>query len=401
MLTQLRFKNWRSLRDVTIENLQPINVFIGVNASGKTNILDALYFLRHANTENGGGIVGGISQWGGFRKLHTVNTGENEIELAVSFKLHDKIAEIYEQYKIHFANGDDFPILFSYLLKEDGKSLYNPEPVSLPVKNFSRGGAFTRTWQDYYGRAIRDYARFYKTQRWQMLHEGFLPPLKDIQDSENITLNSIDPNARNVSFILNLMHRTRFDLFSKFNQDLLELLENVRKIEIESSFQETKIRLHEKKFEMPTVSFGTRRLIAMLAAMYLLDMDLSPLPLPYNNDTEFDDLENLPLAHMPGLVVIEEPDMALNPGLLRRLVGKFREFVDGEHPRQLILTTHNPIFLNYFEPEEIRIVERDDDGYTTVKPISKRIQEIWFEDEADPQALGDIWLMNVLGGLAD
>src|SRR5262245_2171752 len=48
MITRLRFKNWRSLRDVTIDNLTPITVFIGANSSGKTNILDSLYFLRDA-----------------------------------------------------------------------------------------------------------------------------------------------------------------------------------------------------------------------------------------------------------------------------------------------------------------------------------------------------------------
>lgn len=46
MLTRLRFKNWRSLKDVTIEGLTPLTVFIGANSSGKTNIIDGLAFMR-------------------------------------------------------------------------------------------------------------------------------------------------------------------------------------------------------------------------------------------------------------------------------------------------------------------------------------------------------------------
>jgi len=52
MLKQLHLKNWRSLRDVTID-FTPITVFIGANSSGKTNIIDALKFRRDS-TKNGG-----------------------------------------------------------------------------------------------------------------------------------------------------------------------------------------------------------------------------------------------------------------------------------------------------------------------------------------------------------
>jgi len=48
MLTQFGFKNWRSLRDVTID-LSPITVFIGANSSGKTNIVDGLRFHRDSS----------------------------------------------------------------------------------------------------------------------------------------------------------------------------------------------------------------------------------------------------------------------------------------------------------------------------------------------------------------
>ena len=48
MLKRIQFKNWRSLRDVEIDDLQPITVFIGANSSGKSNIVEALAFMRRA-----------------------------------------------------------------------------------------------------------------------------------------------------------------------------------------------------------------------------------------------------------------------------------------------------------------------------------------------------------------
>jgi len=48
-ITKLRAKNFRSLADVEI-SLEPLTIFVGLNASGKSNILDALRFLRDALT---------------------------------------------------------------------------------------------------------------------------------------------------------------------------------------------------------------------------------------------------------------------------------------------------------------------------------------------------------------
>ena len=48
-LLRLRAKNYRSLRDESIE-FDDFNVFIGANASGKSTILDALRFLHEEST---------------------------------------------------------------------------------------------------------------------------------------------------------------------------------------------------------------------------------------------------------------------------------------------------------------------------------------------------------------
>lgn len=101
---------------------------------------------------------------------------------------------------------------------------------------------------------------------------------------------------------------------------------------------------------------------------------------------------------MPGLVVIEEPDTALNPGLLRNFVEQLRNYTeDPERPRQFILTTHNPYFLNWFKPDEVRIVERDEQGYTSVQPISEAVRSILL----DKYPLGEVWTTRAMGGVPE
>src|SRR5579872_6947656 len=87
VLTQLRFKNWRSLRDVTIDNLTPITVFIGANSSGKSNILDALHFLRRVSVR---GLEQAIYTWGGQGNIQTIGVVPSApVEISFSHFLSD------------------------------------------------------------------------------------------------------------------------------------------------------------------------------------------------------------------------------------------------------------------------------------------------------------------------
>jgi Predicted ATPases len=45
MVQRLRLRNFRSFKDATIE-LRPLNIVVGANASGKTNLVHAFRFLR-------------------------------------------------------------------------------------------------------------------------------------------------------------------------------------------------------------------------------------------------------------------------------------------------------------------------------------------------------------------
>src|SRR5258707_4928659 len=87
MLKRLQFKNWRSLRDVEIDNLTPITVFIGANSSGKSNILDALHFMRYATEK---GVREAVFAWRGRDKIRTFGI-EGSVEVVFDFLLNDII----------------------------------------------------------------------------------------------------------------------------------------------------------------------------------------------------------------------------------------------------------------------------------------------------------------------
>lgn len=377
MLTRLRFKNWRSLRDVEINDLTPITVFIGANSSGKTNILDALYFLRYSLQE---GIVQAVYNWEGQEKIRTADVDKHEaveLELTYARPEHPAITNcIGLQFK-----DEDVPFWFSQKLWH-GNELIQDEPFTkLPNPDgldspgiLSQNSVQNLVRSDQIAGEINNYVR----NRWQMLDENFMPPLRmSTRDSGDLYM--MDRCADNLLTILDFMRKTRSDVYEALQEDFTWLLTHVGNITTERDESETRVILRERGAslkEAPSISSGTARVMAMLAAYYVLDMRQ---------------------AELPGLVVIEEPDTALNPGILRNFVEQLRSYTEGEHPRQFILTTHNPRFLDYFKPEEVRVVSRGEDGYTTVEGIPDHISEIWLDDHT----LGEVWMTRSLGGLPE
>ena len=58
-------------------------------------------------------------------------------------------------------------------------------------------------------------------------------------------------------------------------------------------------------------------------------------------------------------------------------------------PTQVILTTHSPLLLNLVEPEEIRVVKRDDEGATQVSRFADAPD---LSELLDYQGPGEIWV---------
>ena len=82
-LVKLTAKNYRSLRDVSVE-FSSLNVFIGANASGKSTILDALRFLQEGVQTRDFNIP--VYSRGGFLNLAWKGEPASTIELTVEFE---------------------------------------------------------------------------------------------------------------------------------------------------------------------------------------------------------------------------------------------------------------------------------------------------------------------------
>ena len=98
----------------------------------------------------------------------------------------------------------------------------------------------------------------------------------------------------------------------------------------------------------------------------------------------------------PPFLCIEEPENGLYHKLLETLAYEFREHATGRKGgSQVFITTHQPYFIDAFEPEEVWVLKKGDDGFATIhrasdNPIVKNMVEqglplggLWYSDYLD------------------
>lgn len=89
---------------------------------------------------------------------------------------------------------------------------------------------------------------------------------------------------------------------------------------------------------------------------------------------------------------IEEPENFLHPRLLRELAEECRAATAAT---QLLVTSHSPFFIDAIRPEELRILYRDDMGFTQAVRASDIPAVPAFIEEG--ASLGDLWMEGHLG----
>jgi len=66
------------------------------------------------------------------------------------------------------------------------------------------------------------------------------------------------------------------------------------------------------------------------------------------------------------ILFIEEPETGVHPGLLRRLLAEIDAYTSD---RQVVISTHSPLVVDWAKPSDLRLVERLD-GKTTVRALA-------------------------------
>jgi predicted ATPase len=99
----------------------------------------------------------------------------------------------------------------------------------------------------------------------------------------------------------------------------------------------------------------------------------------------------------PPFICIEEPENGLYHKLLETLATEFREHATGlKGGSQIFITTHQPYFVDALEPNEVWVLEKGADGFSSVRRASddELVKNLVSED----LPLGGLWYSDYLDG---
>jgi len=97
----------------------------------------------------------------------------------------------------------------------------------------------------------------------------------------------------------------------------------------------------------------------------------------------------------PPFLCIEEPENGLYHKLLETLAKEFRDHSAGRKGgSQVFVTTHQPYFVDALNPEEVWILEKSNDGFSTIRRASD--MEIVKNMVAEGLPLGGLWYSDYL-----
>jgi predicted ATPase len=93
---------------------------------------------------------------------------------------------------------------------------------------------------------------------------------------------------------------------------------------------------------------------------------------------------------LPGLIILDEPELGLHPFAIVQLAGMLRA---ASRESQVLLATQSVTLMNQFKLDDLIVFERQDGASVVERPAPGRLSE-WLAD----YSLGELWEKNMLGG---
>jgi len=100
--------------------------------------------------------------------------------------------------------------------------------------------------------------------------------------------------------------------------------------------------------------------------------------------------------HPAPLIGIEEPENGLHHQLLAPLAREMRKKAREAGGPQILVTTHANYFVDGLTPEEVFVLSKDKDGFSTITRAADDQQVVGMVQDGIP--LGSLWYSNHLGG---
>ena len=368
-LKSIRIQHYKSLADVSIVNLQPITLLVGSNAVGKSNVIDALKFLRdiaangldHAMSDRGGiEIIRQYSKTSPFKITMSVDfeqsfgdddirSGSSDITI-VSQKGNYRVEHEAARWWLEIATFEEVGDEEEGVAGSDITEQKFTRDVTGKVKFNKSVEDNYRVAEDMAALGIRwpnapyELIRYFSSFSFSTIYPNTLRT-----PSRPDTERMLKESGQNWASVLKALRKTQrgrqaLERVMEMMQVVMPTLQEVN-VKSAGGFLVPQFRVKDDErsnahdFDPVQLSDGTLRILGILLALYQ--------------------------TPPPPFLALEEPEQTVNPAILATLSEAFREV--SEHT-QLFITSHSPHLVDYFDPDEIRVVSMKQ-GKTQVSSI--------------------------------
>ncbi len=421
----IRIRNFRAMRDVTLgklwnlqqaQPLTPMTTVIGKNGVGKSTLFDAFGFLADC-LRSGVEEACDLRGRGGFERIKSQGQG-GPIEIEVYYKEDGNARPITYEVSIG-SDSTGRPYVQKERLRQRRSGQKSGWPFSFLLLNDGKGVVW----------------RGEKEGRWidpseeQFDLEDLIESIKTSPDEEESAQSEVveleDRRKLGIATLGSLKQHPRISAFRRFIEGWylsyfspdaargLPLAGPQKHLNVHGDnlgnvvqFME---REHPKRFRLIL-----DRIAKKIPGVHRIDTDKTPdgrLLLRFN-DKGFKDpfyaqqmsdgtlkvfayLLLLEDPSPPPFLCIEEPENGLYHKLLETLAIEFREHATGRvGGSQIFVTTHQPYFVDSLAPEEVWVLEKGTDGFSTIHRASEN--PIVKNMVAEGLPLGGLWYSDYL-----
>jgi len=96
----------------------------------------------------------------------------------------------------------------------------------------------------------------------------------------------------------------------------------------------------------------------------------------------------MPSSFYSEIILLDEIEDGINPEITEKLVNLLKNYIN-ETGHQIIVTSHSPVILNYFDEDSIRFMWRDERGIVQAKSM---FHSMAMKEHLDYMNPGEIWL---------
>jgi predicted ATPase len=369
-INSIRLKNILSFGNEEQEiELQPLNVLIGPNASGKSNFVEVFRFLQALPADPNRVIRegGGVSEWlwkgGEPIPVAAITLGTDQVAYKLEFSRTGYRWQITGEYLSYPPNNSAFRKLGQH--PSDVSSLAELKVNSRMTLTYDPATGSMTKWDgaDEASSLAKTLSLIGIYKEWS---NSRFSPLRQPQRPD-LPARPLLEDLSNFGLVFNnLPHRVKLEI----TEQLKQVYEGVEEVITQIDGGTVQTLIQEKGLSSPTplarVSDGTLRFLFLLTLL------------------------NQPES--PPLICIEEPESGLHPDVIHKVA---ELLVEASERTQIIVTTHSEQLVSALSdvPEAVVICERDQDGTQLQRLDAESLKE-WLED----YSLGDLWRKGELGG---